>query len=129
MPPVLTDLDYERPGKQVSVLRVPHTRDTAGVGSVAIPIVVINGGPGPTALLTAGTHGDEFEGQVALLKLARALQPQQMRGRLIIVPALNLPAAEVGRRLSPIDGRDMNRSYPGDSGGTVTQVLTHYVEH
>jgi N-alpha-acetyl-L-2,4-diaminobutyrate deacetylase len=127
--PVLTDVDYGADGKQVTELRVPCTRDSAGLGCVAIPIAVICGGPGPTALLTAGTHGDEYEGQVALLRLARELAPDEVRGRLVILPALNYPAAAAGRRLSPVDGRDLNRCYPGDQDGTVTQVIAHYVEH
>jgi hypothetical protein len=86
-------------------------------------------GPGPTALLTAGTHGDEYEGQVALLRRARELAPDEVRGRLVILPALNYPAAAADRRLSPVDGRDLNRCYPGDQDGTVTQVIAHYVEH
>jgi predicted deacylase len=125
---VLAEVEYEAKGKHVGVLRVPYTRDSAALASVAVPIVVVNGRAGPTVLLTAGTHGDEYEGQVALLKLARDLAPAQVRGRLIILPALNYPAAAAGRRTSPVDGRDMNRSYPGDADASVTQVITDYVE-
>ena len=54
-----------------------------------IPITVVRNGEGPTALLSGGNHGDEYEGITALLKLANRLQPEQITGRVIIVPMLN----------------------------------------
>ena len=45
-----------------------------------IPVTVLNNGPGRTALVMAGNHGDEYPGQVAILKLARELVPEQVRG-------------------------------------------------
>ncbi|MCA9973317.1 MAG: succinylglutamate desuccinylase/aspartoacylase family protein [Anaerolineales bacterium] len=125
--PVQTDVDFERDGKQVSYLWVPHSRNTSAWGKVLVPIVVVKHGDGPTALLVGGSHGGEYEGTVCLLKLARALQPAQVRGRVILLPALNLPAVVAGQRLSPIDGRDMNRSFPGRPAGSVTQIIAHYV--
>jgi N-alpha-acetyl-L-2,4-diaminobutyrate deacetylase len=55
------------------------------------------------------------------------LPADQVQGRIIILPALNLPAVTAGQRVSPIDGLDMNRSFPGRPDGTVTQVIAHYV--
>jgi len=126
---IWTDVDFDREGKQVSVLRMPVTRDTAGLATVAIPIIVCRNGAGPTVLLTAGTHGDEYEGPVALMKLARELTPEEVRGTVILLPALNLPAVRAGRRLSPLDQRDLNRCYPGDPSGSPSQMIAHYVAH
>jgi predicted deacylase len=56
-------------------------------------IAVIRNGTGPTAFLMAGNHGDEYEGQIALCKLIRAIDPAQVQGRVIVMPAANLPAA------------------------------------
>jgi N-alpha-acetyl-L-2,4-diaminobutyrate deacetylase len=64
---------------------------------------------------------------VALSKLSRNLQTEQIQGRVIILPALNLPAVQARERLSPIDSLDMNRVFPGKYNGTVTQVIAHYV--
>jgi N-alpha-acetyl-L-2,4-diaminobutyrate deacetylase len=110
-------------------LRVPHAHDESAWGAVPIPIVVVATGTGPTLLLVAGTHGDEYEGQLALLDLARTLEPQQIQGRVIILPAHHFPACLAGTRTSPIDGRDINRAFPGDPAGSFAQVLAHYVAH
>jgi N2-acetyl-L-2,4-diaminobutanoate deacetylase len=58
-----------------------------------IPITVVRNGDGPTALLTGGNHGDEYEGPVALQALARDLDPEAIHGRVIIVPFMNYPAS------------------------------------
>jgi N-alpha-acetyl-L-2,4-diaminobutyrate deacetylase len=125
--PVLTDVNFEQDGRQVSYLRVPHSKNTSAWGKVLIPIIVIKNGSGPTVLLVGGNHGGEYEGPVSLMKLSRELQPEEVQGRIIMLPALNLPAVLAGERVSPIDGRDMNRSFPGQPNGTVTQVVAHYV--
>jgi len=124
---VSTDIDYERDGKQSSWLKVPNSTDDSGWGTLLMPITVVKNGAGPTLLLTGGNHGDEYEGPVALMKLARALEPDQVAGRVIILPALNLPALTAGKRLSPIDGKNMNRSFPGRPDGTITPVIADYV--
>jgi N-alpha-acetyl-L-2,4-diaminobutyrate deacetylase len=128
--PVRTDIDYDKNGKQTAYLQVPHSRNSSAWGKVLLPVIVIKNGRGPTALLVGGNHGGEYEGVVCALKLGRDLQAEQVQGRIIILPALNLPAVEAGRRVSPIDGRDMNRSFPGRPDGTITQIIAHYVhEH
>ncbi|WP_246230615.1 succinylglutamate desuccinylase/aspartoacylase domain-containing protein [Bradyrhizobium cytisi] len=78
-------------------------------------------------LLTGGSHGDEYEGPLSLLKLARSLSPADVRGRIIILPMLNYPAVLGGTRVSPIDGVNMNRAFPGRSDGTLSQLIAHYL--
>jgi N-alpha-acetyl-L-2,4-diaminobutyrate deacetylase len=124
---VFSDVDYERRGKQATVLRVPQSRNDSGWGVVQIPITVIKNGRGKTVLLTGGVHGDEYESQIAIAELARALAPEDLQGRLIIIPALHFPAAMNGTRLSPIDNKDLNRCFPGRPEGTFADVLAHYV--
>lgn len=92
-----------------------------------IPVTVLNGGPGPSVLAMAGNHGDEYPGQVALLKLCRELEADQVRGKLILIPVLNMPAAKAATRLSPLDGKNFNRVFPGRADGTVTEMLAHYL--
>jgi N-alpha-acetyl-L-2,4-diaminobutyrate deacetylase len=75
----------------------------------------------------AGNHGDEYPGQVAILRLMRELRPEQVKGRVILIPALNLPASKAATRLSPLDGRNLNRSFPGKADGTVTEMIAHYL--
>lgn len=124
---IFTGIDYDKPGKQSGHLEVPQSTNTSGWATQYIPITVVQNGKGPTALLFGGNHGDEYEGPVALLKLARELQPEQVEGRVIIVPMLNRPAVEAGTRLSPVDGRNMNRAFPGRRDDTLTGVIAHYV--
>jgi N-alpha-acetyl-L-2,4-diaminobutyrate deacetylase len=126
---ISTDIDFERDGKQVSFLKVPNSTNQSGWGSLLIPITVVKHGTGPTILFTGGNHGDEYEGPLALLKLSRELQPEQINGRVIIMPGLDYPALKAGTRLSPIDGKNMNRAFPGDRNGTITLMIAHYVYH
>lgn len=125
---IRTDIDFSRGGKQVAHLDVPYSRHSSAWGSMLIPIACIQNGTGPTVLLTAGNHGDEYEGQVALTKLVAQLEPEAVQGRVIIIPALNFPAARAGTRVSPIDNGNLNRSFPGRAGGTMTEMIAHYVD-
>lgn len=119
-------VDFERDGVQHGFLKLPHSHDQSAWGSVMIPIAVIKNGEGPTALLTGGNHGDEYEGITALLKLANTLPAEEIQGRVIIVPAMNHPAVLNGSRTSPIDGGNMNRAFPGDPSGTLTERIADY---
>jgi N-alpha-acetyl-L-2,4-diaminobutyrate deacetylase len=124
---ITTRVDFEAEGKQFGSLDVPHSSNDSAWGALRVPIVVIKRGRGPTLLFTGGNHGDEYEGPIALLKLARGLAPEAIEGRLILLPALNLPAVLAGTRVSPIDQVNMNRAFPGDPRGTPTLMIADYV--
>ncbi|MEQ9814639.1 MAG: succinylglutamate desuccinylase/aspartoacylase family protein [Azospirillaceae bacterium] len=121
-------VDFTRDGRQAAYLRAPQSRDTAGWGVVEIPIVTVANGAGPTVLFTGGVHGDEYEGQIAVSTLARDLKPEEITGRVIMMPAVNVPAVLADRRLSPIDGKDLNRCFPGNPRGTFSDMLAHFVD-
>jgi predicted deacylase len=125
---LVTEISLDGTGKRHGYVRVPLSSHESAYGFVPVPMVVISGAPGPTTVLTAGNHGDEYEGEVALAELARSLDPADLAGRLIIMPTLNQPAAVGARRTSPIDGGNLNRSFPGDAAGNVTQQIAYYVE-
>jgi predicted deacylase len=122
-----TEVDFERDGKQTGFIRLFHSVHSSAYGFIPIPIVVIRNGEGPTALFISGTHGDEYEGQVAISNLVKSLEPAQIRGRVILLPMANFPAAVVGRRTSPIDEVNLNRVFPGDPDGSVTQQIAYYI--
>lgn len=124
---IWTPIDYDADGKQSDCLRLPHSSDVSAYGWIPIPLVCIRNGSGPTALLIAGNHGDEYEGQIALTNLAREVEAQQVSGRLLILPALNFPAVQAGRRVSPLDEGNLNRLFPGDAAGSPTEMIAHYV--
>ena len=124
---VWTDVDYERDGKQVGWLYLPHSVTRSGYGHLATPVAVLkNGNAGPTVLLMAGNHGDEYEGQIALARLIRTLDPARLSGRLILLPMANVAAAAAGVRVSPLDGGNLNRAFPGDADGGPTSAMAHY---
>ena len=123
-----TDIDYSLlQGKQCGHLAIPYSHNLGGWANLQIPICVIRNGEGPAVLLMAGNHGDEYPGQIAILKLWRELQPEQITGTLILMPCLNPPAAKASTRLSPLDGRNFNRCFPGNPSGTVSEMLAHYL--
>ncbi|KAF7961622.1 hypothetical protein AWV80_31285 [Cupriavidus sp. UYMU48A] len=93
-----------------------------------MPIVSLRNGEGPCVLLMSGTHGDEYEGQVALTRLVRSLSYKKIRGQIIILPMANYPAAKAGLRVSPLDEGNLNRMFPGDVGGSPTQMIAHFIE-
>ena len=62
------------------------------------------------------------------MELMRTLDVDRLSGRLIIIPALNMPAYRAGTRVSPIDQVNLNRAFPGERNGTVTQMLAHCIE-
>ncbi|MFN9987434.1 MAG: succinylglutamate desuccinylase/aspartoacylase family protein, partial [Pirellula sp.] len=90
---------------------------------------VLARGEGPTVLVLGGNHGDEYQGQIAAMRLARELTPDVIHGRLILIPSLNFPAARAATRLSPLDGMNMNRAFPGNAEGSVTSQIAHYLTH
>jgi len=124
---ITATVDFAADGKQVGHLSVPHSRNTSAWGALELPVAVIANGTGPTVVFIGGNHGDEYEGPIALVKLTAALDAGEVTGRVIVLPALNLPAFRSGTRLSPIDGLNMNRIFPGAHDGTLTSAIAHYV--
>ena len=124
---VTATIDLDARGVRRGCLNVPWSRDDSAWGAIRVPIHVIRGGDGPTVLLVGGNHGDEYEGPVALLNLVRRLEPERLKGRVIVLPTMNHPAVQAGTRVSPVDGINMNRCFPGKAGGTPTPMLAHYV--
>jgi N2-acetyl-L-2,4-diaminobutanoate deacetylase len=126
--PIQATVDFEADGEQHGFLKLPYSSDASAWGAVMIPITVIRNGQGPTALLTGGNHGDEYEGPIGLSKLAASLKANDVRGRVIIVPFMNFPAFRAGTRTSPIDRGNLNRSFPGKPDGTVTEKIADYFQ-
>ena len=125
---ITSEIDLDAEGRQTGYLRVPHSTHRSAYGWIGVPTVCLQNGDGPTVLMIAGCHGDEYEGQIALSRLARSLRTDEIRGRLILLSALNAPAAEAGLRTSPIDDGNLNRCFPGVLSGTPTQMIAHYIE-
>ncbi len=124
--PILCTIDLEAPGKQVGRLQVPRSSNSSGWSNQYVPIVTVANGDGPTAIVLGGVHGDEPEGQVAALNLARELQPEQVSGRVIVIPCVSIDASRAYTRLWP-SGANMNRSFPGSPTGPADEQLAHFL--
>lgn len=122
-----TDIDLDAPGRQTGFLHIPQSPHDDAWGTVRIPMAVLANGDGPTVILEGGNHGDEYEGQIVLGEFIRDLPLDRVRGRLIIVPSLNAPAAQAGLRTSPLDGKNLNRTFPGDHAGSITEQIAAYI--
>jgi predicted deacylase len=120
-------IPFDRDGLHTGVLRLPHSVHRSAYGHIPIPIAVAKSGEGPTVLLVGGVHGDEYEGPVILHRLVAGLDVARLSGRIIVIPALNGPAYQAGLRVSPIDGINLNRTFPGKRNGTATETIAHYV--
>ena len=115
-------------GRVSGYAKIPYSSDVSAYGFIPMPIAIVGGDEGPTVLVLAGSFGDETESQVAATRVVRELDPAAMTGRVIMVPMANTPAARAGSRNSPVDGRNLNRSYPGDVRGTPTAIIADYIE-
>ncbi len=124
--PISSTIPLDKNGTHHGFLKLPYSRNDSAWGAVMIPICVVCNGSGPTALFTGANHGDEYEGVVALQNLALTLDPEEISGRVIMVPAFNYPAFRAGCRNSPIDDGNMNRVFPGDPAGSVTEKIADY---
>ena len=124
---IVTSLRLDKPGKQQGFLQVPYSHNLGGWANVMIPITIVARGKGPTVLVLGGNHGDEYQGQIAAMKLARELTPEMVTGRIILIPSLNFPAARAATRLSPLDGMNMNRAFPGQPEGAVTGQIAYFL--
>ena len=124
--PISATIDFERDGLQHGFLQIPHSRNDSAWGSIMLPITVAKNGDGPGAILTGANHGDEYEGPIALHDLANNIDIDKLRGRIIIIPMMNYPAFQAAARVSPIDQLNMNRVFPGQAPGSVTQLIADY---
>jgi predicted deacylase len=121
--PVTCTIDLAADGKQVGELRLP-----AGTGDgafVTIPVATIASGTGPTVLVSAGTHGDEYEGQIAARRLLAEVDPAQVSGRIVVVPTISTGASQAHSRFWP-SGANFNRSFPGRLDGPADEVLADF---
>lgn len=122
-----SDLDFDKSGRQLSWIRIGHSITRSGYGVIPIPVAVFKNGEGPTVLVQAGCHGDEYEGQIAVSRLINQLDVSKVSGRIIAISAANPPAVVAGARVSPIDEGNLNRLFPGDEFGTPTQRIAHFI--
>jgi predicted deacylase len=123
-------IDFEKPGKHH--YQIAFHLDSSW-GYSLVPLTVINGtasdgGELPGVAAFGGTHGNEYEGQVAVKRLCIDLDPARMRGRVLLMPQLSESACRAHTRCSPEDGVNMNRAFPGKANGTLSYRISHFVK-
>ncbi|HEV2529274.1 MAG TPA: succinylglutamate desuccinylase/aspartoacylase family protein [Thermomicrobiales bacterium] len=89
------------------------------------PYTIVRGrDDGPRVVVTAGVHPTEYPAIEASIRLTRGLDPATLRGTVIVLPLVNLPSFLTRTPfVSPLDGLNPNRVFPGNADGTVTEVI------
>jgi predicted deacylase len=97
------------------------------MGPIQIPVVVVHGvKAGPTFCLTAGVHAAEYPAIDAVLRTIASLDPSELSGVVVAVPVVNTPMFRARSAfLSPIDGLNLNRTFPGRPDGSISEVIAH----
>lgn len=115
-----------QPGEMVSgFLEIPEGQDSG----TRIPVTVAHGSSdGPVLALIAGTHGYEYAPIIALQRVKQKIDPRRLSGTLILVHVANMPSF-LGRTIyySPVDGKNLNRAYPGKADGTVSERIAYTI--
>jgi uncharacterized protein len=96
----------------------------AGVDpGLRIPVVVLHGAwPGPVLAIVSGSHGTEYASILAVERLVERVDPTELSGSLILIPLINIASFEQKvPHVNPVDGKSMNRFYPGRADGTQSE--------
>ncbi|WP_148864669.1 succinylglutamate desuccinylase/aspartoacylase family protein [Marinobacter fonticola] len=112
-----------RPGTST---RLSWTPDTSMAGlNQPTPVLIINGAePGPNLCLTGAVHGDELNGIEIIRRVMYDIQAEELSGRIIGVPIVNVQGFQRGSRYLP-DRRDLNRNFPGDPAGSLASRIAY----
>lgn len=122
------EIDFDAPGKRHYRLAF-HLDGTWGYSLVPLTVVVGERGPNANGVICfGGTHGNEYEGQIAVKRLCADLDPARLTGRVILMPQLSESACVAGTRVSPLDGVNMNRAFPGQARGSISYRIAHFVK-
>jgi uncharacterized protein len=111
--------------KATGYLEVPAGVDAA----LRLPVVVFHGPwPGPVLAIVSGAHGTEYASIIAIERLAERVDPTELSGTLILLPLVNIPSFEQKvPHVNPVDGKSMNRFYPGRPDGTQSERAAYTI--
>lgn len=93
---------------------------------IHLPILIASGNEkGPTVWIIGCVHGDEYGGAASIIQYFIELDIQRLKGTIIGLPVANPPSFKAWSRISPLDGANLNRVFPGDPNGTFSLRLAH----
>lgn len=122
------EIDFVSPGKRHYQMAM-HLDGSWGYSLVPLTVIVGERGANPNGVVCfGGTHGNEYEGQIAVKRLCANLDPAQLAGTVILLPQLSESACVAGQRISPLDGVNMNRAFPGNPRGSISYRISNFVK-
>ncbi len=77
----------------------------------------------PKVLIVGGLHGDELVGIAAARILVDKLRDMNVYGTVRVIPIVNELGLYMRSRANPIDGKDLNRVFPGREDGSVSERI------
>lgn len=106
-----------------------HVYQTRDGQEIRFPVATIQGtAPGPHAVITAGVHGGEYPPIAAAIQLFQQLKPEDVSGTVTIVTVSNMSAFEERSMfVTPVDGKNPNRFFPGREDGSYTECMVYYL--
>jgi predicted deacylase len=121
---MIPGISVKKGSKTVRTIEVAEHADKS---AVALPLFIVRGvEKGPTVLINAAVHGNELNGVEIVRKAVSRIDPEKLRGTLLGVPIVNILAYKAGFRWDPLDPKDMNRIFPGDRNGSLTEQTAYY---
>ena len=120
-------VDLDSPGRRDYSVKFEHPTLWA---QYMVPLTVLVGpaaAPGRGLVAIGSTHGNEYEGPVAIKHLLNEIDVNDVLGRIILIPVLNVAAFQAGVRDTPDDGMNLNRAFPGNAGGPLTSRFADFV--
>ncbi len=121
------NIDFDSAGRRDYFVRFEHPTLWA---EYLMPVTVFVGPEaqkGHGVIAIGATHGNEYEGPTAIRHLASEIRPENVRGRIVLIPTLNVPAFNAGVRDTPDDGKNLNRVFPGDAAGSITSKFADFI--
>ncbi len=125
---IKSNIDLSKSGYQYGELMLPWSDNSVPLGYHPTPFISIKNGSGKKILIIGGNHGDEFEGPCAIMRLAQNIEYKELKGQVILIPALSFEAVKSSSRVNPFDNKNMNRAFPGDPNGTPTEMMADFLE-
>jgi len=105
-----------------------HVGTLASGTGLLLPVHEIRGDrPGPTVGISAGIHGEEATGVEIVYRFLHAVDLTDLAGRLLVMPVANPFSYAAVSRGTPIDMMNLNRVFPGDAGGYLTEQIAHKI--